>query len=170
MMDAVMLSPSSRLRDAETSLIARRHAQKGAPTPGDEADQALLAAIAALSPQDAPIARATGHSLGAHVYSRRFFEDTVPGAVAVLSTTLHASGAASLHLDQVFHRTARLRFEPLPGLAQAEPPVLAAFLEGAVEGFFSVAFNCQAHAATERAREVRLELGDGRNVNVRSAA
>lgn len=165
-----MLSPSSRLREAETSLIARRHSQRGVPTPGDEADQALLAALSALSEHDAPLARATGHSLGAHVYARRFFEDTLPGAVAMLSTNLRESGAGSLHLEAMFHRTARLHFDPLPALEAAQPPVLAAFLEGAVEGFFSAAFNCQARAASDRAREVHLELGEGRNVNARGTA
>lgn len=170
MMDAVMLSPSLRLRDAETSLIAHRHAQRGAPTHGDAADQALLTALVALSAHDAPTARATGRSLGGEVYARRFLEDTLPGAVVALSSTLQASGAGSLHLAQVFHRTARLRFEPSPSLADAEPVVLAAFLEGAVEGFFSATFNCKAHAASEHGDELRLELGEGRNVNARSAA
>lgn len=159
------MSPRSSFLDAESRLLARRLSQRGNPTLGDDADAALLAALAALPPSAHDVARASGLRIGRDVYSRRFFEDTLPGAVSVLSTALLSSGAGAFQLERAFHRTARLRFAPTSNLAQADPTIVESYLAGTLEGFFSAAFNCEAHAAPS-SDGYHLELGQGRDVNV----
>lgn len=159
------MQPWPELRASEATLLDRRRTQRGALTLGDEADVAYHRALATLPPEAAQDARASGVTLGVHVYSRRFFEDTLHGGAATLSASLLQSGAGALRLEHAFHRSARIRFEPMGALADARPPVRAAFAEGVLEGFFGVAFNC-AVIVTEDAEGVfHVELGEGRDVN-----
>lgn len=154
------------LHAAESALLARRRDQRGSPSFGDEADRALLDALAAIPRDGADAAHASGRRLGEGVYARRFVEDTLPHAVTVLSQSLSASGFGTLRLDHSFHRSARLTFHP----ADADhPETLRAFVAGVLEGFFSSAFNCDARASAAP-EAILLELGDGRNVNRKGAA
>lgn len=155
---------SSGLAAAESALIARRRDQRGAPTLGDDADQALASMLSSLPADAAHEARATGKRVGEQVYARRFVEDTLPHAVSVLSNALAASGHGRLTLDHSFHRSARLRFHPID---HDRSPALAAFVAGVLEGFFSQAFNCDARAKPAPEDAILLELGEGRNVNGR---
>lgn len=160
----------SSFRDAESMLLERRRAQRGFPTLGDEADRALLAALAALPTHASATARGAGLRLGTHVYSRRYHEDTLASGVATLSRALAESGVGWLTLRDAFHRSASLAFEPHPRVAVADPPVLSAFMEGVLEGFLSTAFNCEATARAESLRSLRIELGQGRDVNQQGAS
>ena len=155
----------STFREAESALLARRRSQRGSHTLGDDADRALLAALLALPAGAAPAARDAGRRLGEDVYSRRFHEDTLPGAIGTLSSALDRSGVGSLRLASSFHRTALVAYDPAPALARAAPDVTTAFVEGVVEGFLAVGFNCQAHARPEGTHALRVQLGEGRDVN-----
>lgn len=159
------MAAESSFRDAESMLLARRRAQRGFPTLGDEADRALLAALAALPVHASTTARDTGLRLGTHVYSRRYHEDTLAHGVATLSRALAESGVGALTMRSSFHRSAELAFEPHARVASAGAPVLAAFMEGILEGFLSTAFNCEATARAESVALLRIELGEGRDVN-----
>lgn len=163
------MAAESSLRDAESMLLARRRAQRGFPTLGDEADRALLAALAALPAHASIAARGVGLRLGADVYSRRYHEDTLPHGVATLSRALVESGVGNLTLRSSFHRSAELGFEPHARVATADGPVLSAFMEGILEGFLSSAFNCEARARAESPQTLRIELGEGRDVNRKGA-
>lgn len=153
------------LHAAEEALIARRRDQRGAPTFGDDADRALADELSLLPADAAELARASGRRVGARVYARRFVEDTLPHAVALLSHSLAASGFGSLALERAFHRSASISFQPA---ASGRTPVLDAFVAGVLEGFFSSAFNCEAHAKPH-ADAILLELGEGKDVNVKGA-
>jgi len=163
------MPPWSSLLQAESSLVARRRHQRAAPTFGDDADQALLAALSGLPPEAEEAARASGRRLGADVYARRFVEDTLPHAVTVLSGSLESSGLGALSLRLYFHRSARIAFAPAIGMAGAHRVVADGFVAGALEGFFSAAFNCDAQARA-MPDAIELELGDGRDVNSKGAA
>lgn len=146
-------------------LVARRHAQRARPTYGDDADRALLDALARLARDElalaaAPLTRA-GERLGRDVYARRCFEDSMPGAMALLSTTFLASGWGSLALESWFHREATARFVP----AQPPQPAWPPFLEGVLVGYFGEAFNCRAWARAEDDLTFRMRLLDARDVN-----
>lgn len=158
------------LREAESSLLARRRAQRGTPTLGDDADHALLRALAGLSSGTERVAHEVGLRVGRDVYARRFFEDTLPGAIVVLSTSLFASGAGTITLESSFHRSARLHFTPAHALAGADRAIVLAFVAGTVEGFFGAAFNCEAQAHATDEGLLALELGEGRDVNRKGAA
>lgn len=155
------------LEAATAALLARRRTQRGALTLGDDADASLQDVLAQLPTAAAEAVRASGSRLGVEVYSRRFFEDTLHGGIATLSATLLETGAGALRLEHAFHRTARVRFEPLGPLADADPTVRAAFVEGVVEGFFGVAFNCASRVHHDEEGLMLLELGEGRDVNLR---
>lgn len=159
------MSPLS-LRDAETALLERRRAQRGSHTLGDDADLALLAAIASLPSSAAADARASGRHLGEHVYSRRFLDDDLPGALATLSTATSASHAGTLDVEDAFHRAASVRFavDAAGPLAKADPAIRAAYAAGLLEGYLGAAFNCKVQAAPEGA-SLRVALGEGRDVN-----
>lgn len=156
-----------RLRGAHTALLAKRREQKGRHTLGDDLDRALLAALRDMPGDHAAAqdARACGLDIGAHVYSRRFSEDNVPGAVAILSTSLLESGLGTLRLDESFHRRARVSYMPSLDASSAPAPVRAALLEGLLEGFLAEAFNCQARATARAETEFDVELLEGRDVN-----
>lgn len=158
------------LPDAEAVLLRRRREQRGHATLGDDADRALLAAIARLAPHEADLARAAGARLGEHVYSRRSYEDTLPASVAVLSTLLLESGAGRLRLESTFHRSARLAFDPVPPLVEAHEPVRAAFAAGVLEGFLAIAFNCAVRVEAPATHDLRVDLLEGRDVNRRASA
>lgn len=157
------------LLDAEALLLRRRREQRGQATLGDAEDRALLAALAALPADAAPRARETGAHVGEHVYSRRFYEDTLPGSVAVLSTLLLESGAGTLRLESTFHRSARLVFQPTGALRDAPDAVSAAYAAGILEGFLAAAFNCRVQVAAASAEDLRVQLLEGRDVNHRGA-
>lgn len=159
----------STFRDAVSMLLERRRSQRGFPTLGDEADRALLAALTALPPHASGTARRAGVRLGTHVYSRRYHEDTLASGVATLSRALAESGVGWLTLRESFHRVADLGFEPHPRVAATDAPVLSAFMEGVLEGFLSTAFNCEAKARAEGPNALRIELGEGRDVNQQGA-
>lgn len=158
------------LRIAASTLVEKRRKQRGCPTLGDDADRALLAALAALPPDGARAARESGAELGAHVYSRCAVEDTLARNVGALTRTLQDSGFGTLQLEASFHRTATLRFAPSSILESADAQVRDSFLEGIVEGFFSEALNCAARACANGGGAVAVELGDGRDVNRRGSA
>lgn len=160
----------SSLAAARDALLARRRAQAGRATLGDEHDRALLAALGALPGAAAPHARACGADLGAHVYSRRFFEDHLGGAVAILSASLLETGAGPLRMLDAFHRSARLEHTPLPPLAGADAAVRGALLEGVLEGFLASAFNCRVSARSVGDERYHVELLEGNDVNRRGAA
>ena len=157
------------LLQAESSLLERRRQQRSAPTFGDDADQALLAALAALPPEAEPAAHASGRRVGEDVYARRFVEDTLPHAVSVLSESLACSGFGGISLRSHFHRSARLGFSPTPAMATGSRTVTHSFVAGAIEGFFSAAFNCDARARPTP-DAIELELGAGRDVNGKGVA
>lgn len=157
------------LREAETMLLERRRAQRGSHTLGDDADRALLAALAELPGSAADVARQSGRAVGEHVYSRTFVDDDLPGAVAALSAAIAASGAGALHVADSLHRTATVRFDPAPTLAQADPRVRRGYVAGVLEGYLGAAFNCQtAVRSPDHADELWVRLGEGRDVNARS--
>jgi hypothetical protein len=164
------MAPPASFEEAESALLERRRAQRGFLTLGDEADRALLAALAVLPPTSGSDARGTGQRLGREVYSRRFVEDTLPQGLAALSLALHESGVGSLCLGSTFHRSASVRFEPQTGLAGANVLVLSAFVEGVLEGFLSCALNCQARAWADSPLALHVELGAGREVSGRGTA
>lgn len=156
------------LRGAREALVARRRAQRGQWTFGDEADHAFLAAVRALAADDVAAlheARASGAELGLNVFSRRFAEDNVPGAIAILSASLLESGWGALRLEETFHRSARIAYDPSPETASAPPAARNALVEGVLEGFLSAAFNCQARARTHADSRFDVELLEGRDVN-----
>lgn len=155
----------SKLGDAEAALLAHRRQQRGVHTFGDEADRALLAALAGLPGDATAAAREAGMRLGAGVYGRRYVETGLEGALDVLSTALHATGAGALRVESSFHRRADVRYEPGAALAAAPLAVRAAFVEGLLEGFLSDAFNCEAHARAAAGDRLAVELGAARDVN-----
>jgi hypothetical protein len=146
-------------------LLERRRAQRGFPTLGDEADERLVAALASLPADAAPAAREAGERIGAQVWSRRYHEDGLPGGISILSSALAASGVGALHVEHAFHRSARLRFESAPRLAQAESAVRGAFVAGALAGFLGEAYNCAADARALESDLLQVELGAGRDAN-----
>lgn len=161
---------------ASSRLLERRRSQRGAHTPGDAFDEAVVEALARvrLAPAGAaPRAsdvEALGLSLGRDVYARRMFEDSFPAAFATLSTTLMASGLGTLHLEDAFHRTASARFLPLPGRGFADEGALTAYLTGALKGFLGDAFNCDVRVSAGEGLAFEVSLGEGRDVNRRRAA
>lgn len=155
------------LREAERSLLERRRTQTGSHTLGDDADRALLAVLATLPASSWHEARASGRRLGEHVYSRRFLDDDLQGAVAILSHAVDASGMGALRLAEAFHRSATLLFEPGASLAPAHPSVREAFIAGVLEGYLATAFNCDT-IVVGREDELRVHLGAGRDVNALS--
>lgn len=160
--------PTLSLREAEAMLLERRRAQRGSHTPGDDPERAYLAALALLPAAGAQDARASGRRLGEHVYSRRYVDADLPGAIAALSASLAASGAGSFLLAESFHRSATVRFVPGALLGPTDAHVRQGFAAGVLEGFLSAAFNCEAHVDASHggsADEVRVRLGEGRNVN-----
>lgn len=161
------MQPWSSFREAESSLLAKRRAQRGSQTLGDDADRALVLALAALPPDAGAVARESGARLGADVYSRRYHEDTLTHGLAVLSQALQTSGLGALAVEGAFHRSARVRYDPAPALDAAAPGVRVAFLEGVLEGYLSHAFNCRAHVQAQEPTLLHLELGEGRDVNRR---
>ena len=156
--------PSPSLRDAETLLLERRRSQRGRHTLGDDADRTFLAALAALPGSAREDARASGRRVGEHVYSRAFLDDDLPGAVATLSAATLASGAGALLVADAFHRGATVRFDAASALAPAAPEVRDGYAAGLLEGYLATAFNCRA-LVEPRADGLRVELGDGRDVN-----
>lgn len=154
-----------RFHAAHGALLARRRAQGGAPTLGDEHDGALLAALALLPPDAAPRARACGEALGAEVYARPFFEDLLPGAIGLLSASLARSGVGPVRLAEHFHRSALVEHAPAQAAARTHPEVRAALIEGILVGFLGSAFNCRAAATAAAPERYRVELLEGRDVN-----
>lgn len=159
------MQPWSSYREAESSLLERRRAQRGAPTLGDEADRALVLALAALPADAQALARESGARLGADVYSHRYSEDPLSQGLALLAEGLHHSGVGDLRLEDTFHRSARVTYVPADALAPADPRVRSAFLEGLIAGFLSTAYNCEAHAQAVDATHLHVKLGEGRDVN-----
>jgi hypothetical protein len=159
------MKPWSSYREAESSLLERRRAQRGTPTLGDDVDRALMAALAALPSDARALARESGQRLGADVYSSRYAEETLTQGLALLAEGLHDSGVGDLHLEDAFHRTARVSYEPGPVLIPADPNVRSAFLEGVIAGFLSSAYNCDAHAHATDDSHLDVALGEGRDVN-----
>lgn len=161
-------APWETLRHAADALLSRRVAQRGRPTLGDEHDLALAAALASLvaDPAALALARETGERVARGVYAKRFFEDTLGGAVVVLSTCLLESGLGTLRLADSFHRSARVEYAPSPALAACAPEVRDRFAEGVLAGFLSTAFNCDVSVHAEPGvASLRIELLDGRDVN-----
>lgn len=157
------MAPAS-LRDAEAHLLERRRAQRGSHTLGDDADRAFLAALSALAPHAHPDARASGRRLGEHVYSRRFLDDDLPGAVGTLSRAIAESGVGALTVASAFHRSATVLFDAATPLAAAHPLVRRSYVAGVLEGYLASAFNCATEVADE-GPALRVRLGDGRDVN-----
>ena len=159
--DGRALVPAGDVRDAVARLLAHRRAQRGRPTPGDEADQSFLIFLRALT-LDADTVHALrqgGEEAGRGVYAKGFVDEPLPRALDQLAQGLRASGLAELRVLDAFHRSARLHHAPLV-------PAAAPFVEGAVRGYLSECFNC---AVDVRADGDRLEaaLGAGRDVNGR---
>jgi len=160
--------PAREVGERVQQLLERRHAQRALPTFGDDADAAVLDALARVHSADLPLAAArladSGARLGRDVYARRCFEDSIPGALAILSTTFLASGWGTIALDGWFHRSATARFVPTPEAGRAAAP-LAPFLEGVLEGYLGAAFNCRASAKAADGLRFDVRLHEGRNVN-----
>ncbi|GEM_PF-4269094 len=156
------------VREAVQRILEVRHAQRARPTFGDEADQALLAALRGLSPQDlalaAPALEQAGDEIGRHVVARRCYEDSVQGAVAILSATTLASGWGGVAIESWFHRQGVLVHSPPPALA-AE--VSSAFVSGLLAGYLGEVFNCRAAATPAGAGRFEARLLEGRDVNAR---
>ncbi|HEX2021152.1 MAG TPA: hypothetical protein VHH36_00440 [Candidatus Thermoplasmatota archaeon] len=153
--------------------MAKRRAQRGSYTLGDGCDEDFLAALRALRAHDAATAGridATGETLGRHVFARRMFEDSYRGAMITLSASLAASGFGTLEIDDLFHRTAHVRFAPRDGLAGAETSAVDALMAGVLRGFMAEAFNCEATARALAPHTFELRLGEGRDVNRRARA
>jgi hypothetical protein len=157
------------VRVAADRALARRYEQGARPTFGDDADGALLDALAAVPPEDlaflAPALAHAGESLGRHVYARRCFEDSMPGATAILSTTLLDSGWGSFRLEGWFHRSGHAAFTPGLAAARVGEQVLACYLSGVLAGYLGEAFNCRATAAPLDGLRFELRLHEGRDVN-----
>ncbi|MEA3201325.1 MAG: hypothetical protein QOE90_2753 [Thermoplasmata archaeon] len=162
--DAHAPSPED-VRDAAQRLLARRHAQRARPTFGDEADAALLAALRA-RPDEAQ-AREAGLRVGREVYARRCYEDNVPGAVAILSTTLLASGLGSVSVESWFHRQGVLAFRPLD---ERDAAAASSYVSGLLAGYLGEALNCRAEAQAQPGARFAVRLLEGRDVNHGRAA
>lgn len=162
--------PSWReLRDAAFILIATRARQTGKPTLGDEADQRLVKRLMALDPPgdaDDYLSAALwdlGEDLGRHVYSKPILEDDFETAIHDLSEAFTASGLGSLMLEHLFHRTAKVRYEP-PG-DQDPSRGFYAYVCGSTVGALSQAFNCEVWLKETGPLELEIALGTGRDVN-----
>jgi hypothetical protein len=156
------------VREATRQALARRHAQRAHPTFGDEADAAILAALRGVAPHDLAAGRAVlleaGESLGRQVYARRCYEDGFAGAIAILSTTLLASGWGSVSVERWFHRQGVVAFSPGPAASPA-PLAFSTYLSGALAGYLSEAFNCRAAITATDERRYEVRLLEGRDVN-----
>lgn len=150
---------ATSVQDAVARLLAHRHAQRGRPTPGDEADRAFLDVLRriALDPDTLQALRAGGEATGRGVYAKRVVDEPLPRALDRLAEGLRASGLADLRVEDAFHRTARLRHAPAV-------PAAAPFVEGAVRGFLAECFNCEVDVRAEGDR-IEAALGAGRDVN-----
>ena len=150
---------AAQAADAVARLLAHRRAQRGRPTPGDDADRAFLAAVRALAPDPAVAAalRQGGEEAGRGVYAKAVVDEPLARALATLSAGLRASGLGELHVQNAFHRTATLRHDA--PFAAATP-----FVEGALRGFLAECYNCEAHVHAEGAT-LDARLGAGRDVN-----
>lgn len=157
-------------QEAGSSLLERRRSQRGFPTLGDDADHALVHALAALPEDGRHLARETGARLGADVYSRRYHDDALAKGIEVLSQALASSGFGALSVEGAFLRSARVRFSPSAVLSIGVPAVRSAFLEGLLEGYLSQALKCDAMARADPDDPdagIDLHLGAGRDVNQR---
>ena len=157
--DGRPLAPAGPVRDAIARLLAHRHAQRGRPTPGDEADRSFVLFLRALTldPDTVAALRAGGEEAGRGVYAKAFVDEPLPRALDHLAQGLRASGLAELRVLDAFHRSALLHHAPAV-------PAAAPFVEGALRGYLAECFNC---AVDVRAEGDRLEaaLGAGRDVN-----
>lgn len=157
------------LRDAAYVLIATRSQQTGRPTLGDQADQRLVRRLQALDPAEDGQGYITaalwdlGEDLGRHVYSKPILEDDLEAALHDLGKATQASGLGALDLEQRFHRTATVRYEP-PG-DQAPSQGFYAYVSGVVVGALSQAFNCEVWLKESGELELEVTLGNGRDVN-----
>jgi hypothetical protein len=156
------------VREATRRALARRHAQRAHPTFGDEADGEILAALRALGASDlagnAPALAEAGEWMGRQVYARRCYEDAFAGAVAILSTTLLASGWGTLAIESWFHRRGVVAFAPSPA-ASAAPGAASLYLSGVLAGYLGEAFNCRAAVAPADGGRFDVRLLEGRDVN-----
>lgn len=158
---------------AAEALLARRRQQRAGPTWGDDADARLATALASLrlAPAELHLARATldaaGARLGAEVYARRFYEDSVQGAIVTLSATFHAGHLGTLECEDAFHRAARVAYHPAATL-QGAPDALDPFVAGALRGYLAECLNCRVDVGVPGPHRFDVRLGEGRDVNRRA--
>ena len=154
-----LLAQVERVPDAVAALLAHRRAQRGSPTPGDEADRAFVVFLRALALDDATVQalRLGGEEAGRGVYAKRVVDEPLARALDRLGEGLRASGLGDVEVLDAFHRTALLRRE-------AAVPAAAPFIEGAVRGFLAECFNCEVDVRADGDR-IEASLGAGRDVN-----
>lgn len=153
---------------AKDRLLARRRAQRGHRTFGDDEDRHLSAALAALPGVEGaplPAVRDAGRVLGVEVFARRVFEDSMRGALIILSTCLLEAGWGSLRVEDTFHRSARVRYLPGPAMQAADGRVVSEFVAGILDGYMGEAFNCVTRVQTLSPCAFELTLREGRDVN-----
>lgn len=152
------------VHDAIARLLDHRRAQRGRPTPGDDADRAFVMTLRALQLDDATVRALMegGEQAGRAVYAKAFVDEPLSHALGTLSKGLSASGLGHLHVEDAFHRSAVLRHDA------AGVPAALPFVQGAVRGYLAECFNCDVHVRADGDR-IEAALGAGRDVNGRRA-
>ncbi|MDX1611892.1 MAG: hypothetical protein R3185_05945 [Candidatus Thermoplasmatota archaeon] len=159
------------MRDAAYAVLTARLAQPGEHGYGDEADRRFLQALDAFDPPEQAATYAwagledMGRDIGRHVYAKSIVEDDFPHAVDHLAEAIEASGFGRLVVADVFHRTAKVNFQPSPGAASIRPEALEAYLDGVLAGALATGFNAEVQLAHGDANALEIALASGRDVN-----
>lgn len=157
------------VRDAAYRLIAARAQQTGQPALGDAHDRRLIRRLQGLEIAQAAPGYASaalwdlGEDLGRHVYSKPILEDDLEAALDSLSEALERSGLGGLTLEDRFHRTATVGYQPP---SEGGPSrALWAYIGGVMTGSLAEAFNCQVWLKHTDGLVLEVTLGPGRDIN-----